>query len=59
MIPRTCDNDDCDYDENGRWIHVDGCVPMEPLTREEAEELIRRAPEDSFLANINLGGLVL
>lgn len=36
MIPRECDNDDCDYETGVRdgvprawWVHVPGCQPLE------------------------------
>lgn len=68
MIPRDprCDNDDCYEDEDpttggGMWVHVETCdaeeLPL--LTTEQARELIRNAPPNSFLANINLGGAPL
>ncbi len=59
MIPRDprCDNDDCYEDENPvtgepMWVHVSECdaeeLPL--LTRERAEEMVRNAPANSFLA---------
>lgn len=33
MLPRECDNDNCDYDEQGRWVHVEGCEPAFPLSQ--------------------------
>lgn len=51
MIPRECDNDDCDYNEKGQWEHVEGCDgPMPVISEDEARELIRKAPPGSFLA---------
>lgn len=58
MIPRDpmCDNDDCyeEPDENGNpyWVHVEECDAEDypPMTEERAQELIRNAPEGSFLA---------
>lgn len=44
MIPRECDNDDCE-DEGGRWLHVEGCEPMPPLTEKKVQELRRVAAE--------------
>lgn len=53
MLPRDphCDNDDCDYDEEGRWVHVEGCDAegFPAMTEEQARELVRNAPPDSFL----------
>lgn len=49
MIPRECDNDDCD-DDQGRWAHVEGCEPTFPLSRERVHELLTvAAPEGSLL----------
>lgn len=53
MIPRECDNDYCDYNDEGEWEHVDECDgPPPPLSREEWEERIRNAPPTSFLATM-------
>ena len=54
MLPRECDNDDCDYetfvDAEGRaraqWVHVSECeglVPVDP-------QIVKNAPKGSFLA---------
>ena len=52
MIPRECDNDDCD-DDNGRWVHVEGCEPAFPLTPERTNELLTtEAPEGSLFASM-------
>jgi hypothetical protein len=54
VLPRECDNDDCDYytyvDGEGRgrarWEHVEGCEG--PVNFES--EIPATAPEGSFLA---------
>lgn len=50
MTPRECDNDDCD-DEDGKWVHAEGCEPTFPLSGEEmrAAVLARRPRRGSFL----------
>lgn len=56
MIPRECDNDDCDYDTNtnGRlqWYHDPDCQPFRP-------DHTPSASRSTFLEHINLGGPVL
>lgn len=56
MIPRECDNDDCDYEpytcDDGRtvaqWVHVESCEG--PMESPDMEQLVKNAPEGSFLA---------
>lgn len=33
MIPRPpmCDDDRCDYDQTGRWVHTPGCWAVEEV----------------------------
>ncbi len=53
MLPRECDYDDCDYDDRGRWVHVEGCEPAFPLAPEKLDELLSRdAPEGSLFASM-------
>lgn len=58
MIPRECDNDDCDYetyvDANGnpqvRWEHDESCDgPVELISGDELRARAKAAPT-SFLA---------
>ncbi len=59
MIPRECDNDDCDYDETGRWVHVLGCDgPMPPISPQRMEEIraYAEAHPNSIAAMLLRGG---
>jgi hypothetical protein len=45
MIPRhpLCDNDDCDYNEHGVWLHVAGCDANDPQLNHDFQERVQEA----------------
>lgn len=47
MIPRAlqCDDDRCDYDENGRWRHDFRCATQDPWAEDMA---VTTAREDGY-----------
>ena len=62
MVPRECDNDDCDYNDCGRWEHVEGCEPMPMLTEQELKQLrekgVLEEAADTLLGALVRGGML-
>jgi hypothetical protein len=58
MIPRDphCDNDNCDYDDRGRWLHVPGCQVHESIGRRD-DIAWATALEDGVGRSQLLGGI--
>jgi hypothetical protein len=59
MVPRECDNDNCDYNDYGRWEHVEGCEPMPPLSPERLAELKKLGEQrpNTLLGSLVRGGM--